>query len=128
MFVEKVLPGAILRRLGDIEKNAYGRPFLEAGESRRPTLTWPREIPVAGEPPETTAIAENYASFMANAEFPKLFVNAEPGAILVGRQRELCRTWPNQSEITVSGSHFITEDSPDEIGTALTTWLEGVAS
>ena len=126
MFVEKVLPGAILRRLGDTEKNAYGRPFLEPGESRRPTLTWPREIPVAGVPAETTEIAERYADFMAKAPFPKLFVNAEPGAILVGRQRELCRSWPNQSEVTVRGSHFITEDSPDDIGSALKTWLEGI--
>lgn len=127
LFVERVLPGAILRRLGDTEKNAYGRPFLEPGEARRPTLTWPREIPVAGEPAHTAEIAGHYAEFMSEAQFPKLFINAEPGAILVGRQRELCRTWPNQTEVTVRGSHFITEDSPDEIGTALQAWLEAQA-
>jgi haloalkane dehalogenase len=122
-FVEKVLPGAILRRLGDAEMNAYRRPFLAPGESRRPTLTWPREIPVTGEPKDVHEIVAAYADWLARSDVPKLFVNAEPGAILRGAQRELCRRWPNQTEITVKGSHFVQEDAPDEIGRAIADWL-----
>ena len=126
MFVERILPGAILRRLGEAEKNAYGRPFLEPGEGRRPTLTWPRQIPIGGEPADVTAIAESYAAWLAEAEVPKLLVNAKPGAILSGKQLELCRVWPNQTEVTVKGSHFIQEDSPDEIGKAIVAWLDKI--
>ena len=121
-FVDKVLPSSVLRRMGDAEKNAYGRPFLEAGEGRRPTLTWPRQIPIAGEPADVTAIATDYAAWLAESEVPKLLINAEPGAIMVGKQLELCRKWPNQTEVTVRGSHFIQEDSPDEIGQAIAEW------
>ena len=121
-FVDKVLPSSVLRRMGDAEKNAYGRPFLEAGEGRRPTLTWPRQIPIAGEPADVTAIATDYAAWLAESEVPKLLINAEPGAIMVGKQLELCRKWPNQTEVTVRGSHFIQEDSPDEIGEAIAEW------
>lgn len=122
MFIEKVLPASVLRRMGDAEKNAYGRPFLEAGESRRPTLTWPRELPIAGEPGNVAAIASDYANWLAESEVPKLLINAKPGAILVGKQLELCRQWPNQTEVEVRGSHFIQEDSPHEIGEAIVAW------
>ena len=124
IFVDKVLPGSVLRRMGDAERNAYGRPFLEPGEGRRPTLTWPRQIPIAGEPADVTAIATDYASWLAESAVPKLLINAEPGAIMVGKQLELCRKWPNQTEVTVKGSHFIQEDSPDEIGQAIAQWRE----
>ena len=127
-FVEQVLPRSVLRKLGDAEMNAYRRPFLEAGESRRPTLTWPRQIPIGGEPADVVAIAADYAAWLGGSNVPKLFVNAEPGAILTGAQRELCRQWPNQTEITVPGSHFIQEDSPDAIGTAIADWLRGLAT
>ena len=100
----------------------YRRPFREAGESRRPTLTWPRQIPIEGEPADVVAIVEAYAAWLAGTRVPKLFVNAEPGAILIGPQREFCRSWPNQQEVTVKGSHFIQEDSPDEIGRAVADW------
>ena len=100
----------------------YRRPFAEPGEGRRPTLTWPRQIPLDGEPADVVAIVSEYAAWLAEAEVPKLFVNAEPGAILTGAARETCRAWPNQREVTVSGSHFIQEDSPDEIGAALADW------
>jgi haloalkane dehalogenase len=123
VFVEAVLPGSILRRLSDEEMAEYRRPFLEPGERRRPTLTWPREIPVEGEPADVTEIVRSYAGWLGASPVPKLFVNAEPGAILTGDQRELCRTWPNQSEVTVRGSHFIQEDSPDEIGRAIAAWM-----
>ena len=124
VFVERVLPGSIKRKLTDEEMAEYRRPFLEAGESRRPTLTWPREIPIEGEPQDVTEIVSDYASWLGESAVSKLFVNADPGAILVGEQREFCRTWPNQTEVTVSGIHFIQEDAPDEIGQAIANWLQ----
>ncbi|MEM7097278.1 MAG: haloalkane dehalogenase [Pseudomonadota bacterium] len=123
IFVERVLPGSVLRGLTEEEMAVYRRPFAEAGEDRRPTLTWPRQIPVAGEPADVVALADAYGQWLQTAQFPKLFVNAEPGAILTGSRREFARTFPNQTEVTVAGSHFIQEDSPDEIGTALRAWL-----
>ena len=128
LFVEGVLPAAILRDLEKEEMNEYRRPFSEPGESRRPTLTWPREIPIEGFPEDVTEIVTAYAEFMSDASFPKLFINAEPGAILQGKQRDFCRQWKNQTEITVAGNHFIQEDSPDEIGTALSSWFSNLPS
>jgi haloalkane dehalogenase len=122
-FVEKVLPSSIMRKLSDEEMNVYRKPFLEAGESRRPTLTWPREIPLDGEPADVTALVEANAAFMAASPMPKLFINADPGAILRGDVREACRAWPNQTEVTVPGVHFIQEDSADQIGAAIAAWL-----
>jgi haloalkane dehalogenase len=122
VFVERVLPGSIMRTLSDEEMAEYRRPFLEP-RHRRPTLTWPREIPIDGEPPDVVDIVRSYAEWLPTAPFPKLFVNADPGAILIGKQREFCRTWANQTEITVSGIHFVQEDSPHEIGEALAGWL-----
>lgn len=118
IFVERVLPGSVLRGLTEEEMAVYRRPFASPGEDRRPTLTWPREIPIEGEPGDVVAIVQDYAEWMAANEIPKLFVNADPGAILIGRQRDFCRSWKNQTEITVRGSHFIQEDAPDEIGRA----------
>lgn len=126
IFVEKVLPGSVLRGLTDAEMAVYRRPFAEAGEDRRPTLTWPRQIPISGEPADVVAIVQDYSDWMAANDLPKLFVNATPGAILTGEVREFCRTWKNQTEVTVKGSHFIQEDSPDEIGTALADWAKGI--
>ena len=126
IFVEKVLPGSVLRGLTEAEMTVYRRPFLTPGEDRRPTLSWPRQIPLAGEPREVVDIVQEYADWMATNDLPKLFVNAEPGAILVGAQREFCRGWKNQTEVTVRGSHFIQEDSPTEIGEALHAWLSAL--
>jgi haloalkane dehalogenase len=123
VFVERILPISIIRDLSDEEMNEYRRPYLEPGEGRRPTLTWPREIPLDGEPEDVAAIVSGYSSWLAGSEVPKLFVNAEPGSILTGPQRDYCRTWPNQEEVSVAGIHFIQEDSPDEIGAAIRTWL-----
>jgi haloalkane dehalogenase len=122
LFVEAVLPASIMRKLTDVEHDEYRRPFLEP-RHRRPTLTWPREIPIEGEPADVTAIVEAYGGWLPTSGIPKLFINAEPGAILTGEQREFCRSWDNQSEVTVAGIHFIQEDSPDEIGGAITDWL-----
>jgi len=125
VFVERVLPGSIVRDLGDDEMAEYRRPFAEAGERRRPTLTWPREIPIDGEPADVTQIVQSYADWLVTSDLPKLFVNADPGAILVGPQREFCRSWPNQTEVTVTGNHFLQEDSPDEIAAAIADWRSG---
>jgi haloalkane dehalogenase len=126
IFVERILPASIIRELTEEEMGEYRRPFVENGESRRPTLTWPREIPIEGEPADTHEIVSDYSAWLRETETPKLFVNADPGSILVGRQRELARTFPNQTEITVPGIHFIQEDAPDEIGKALSGWLRGL--
>jgi haloalkane dehalogenase len=123
MFVERVLPGAILRRLSEAEMAEYRRPFANPGEDRRPTLSWPRQIPIAGAPPEVVAVVEDYARWLSGSPIPKLFLNAEPGSILVGRQREFCRRWPNQTELTIAGAHFVQEDSPNEIGTAVAAFV-----
>ena len=125
LFIEAVLPGSILRKLSDAEMNEYRRPFNDK-KSRRPTLDWPRQIPLENNPPEICRIVDSYSQWMAENNTPKLFINAEPGAILIGKQREFCRTWKNQKEVTVKGSHFIQEDSPNEIGNAIFDWLKGI--
>lgn len=127
VFVERVLPGSILRKLTEQEMAVYRRPFAEAGEGRRPTLTWPRQIPLDGEPADVVAVVQRYADFLAKSPVPKLFINADPGAILIGAQRSFCRTWPNQQEVTVKGNHFLQEDSPDEIAAAISAWLSKAA-
>jgi haloalkane dehalogenase len=126
VFVERILPGSVLRRLTGPEMAIYRKRFEEPGESRRPTLTWPRQIPIEGEPKDVVEIVAAYARWLELAPLPKLFVNAEPGSILVGAQREYCRRWPNQREVTVAGSHFIQEDSPDEIGRAIAEFIRGL--
>jgi haloalkane dehalogenase len=126
IFVEKVLPGLVMRRMSEAETAVYRRPFLDAGEGRRPTLTWPRQLPIDGEPADVVATVRAFADWMATSDVPKLFVNAEPGAVLKGRLREACRAWPNQRELTVAGTHFIQEDSPDQIGTAIADFMRGL--
>ncbi|MDD9826809.1 MAG: haloalkane dehalogenase [Deltaproteobacteria bacterium] len=126
IFVEQVLPQSVLRGLGEAEMAVYRRPFAEAGESRRPTLTWPRQIPIEGEPEEVVRIVSDYSAWLSQSPLPKLFVNAKPGAILRGELRELCRSWPNTTEVTVPGTHFIQEDSPEEIGRAISEWLREI--
>jgi haloalkane dehalogenase len=123
VFVERVLPGSVLRPMTEDEMTVYRRPYLEPGESRRPTLTWPREIPIEAEPADVVQIAQEYAAWLSTSDVPKLFINAEPGAILTGPQREFVRSWPNQREVTVKGNHFVQEDSPHEIGQAIAEWL-----
>ena len=126
LFVEGVLPAAILRRLSEDEMAAYRAPFANAGEDRRPALTWPRQIPIEGEPPEMVRVATDCNQWLAESPIPKLFINAEPGAILTGRQREFCRTWRNQTEVTVEGIHFMQEDGPDKIGEAIAAFVRGL--
>ncbi|WP_422019637.1 haloalkane dehalogenase [Roseibium sp.] len=123
LFVDRVLPGSILRDLSAEEQAEYRRPFQNR-DDRWPTLTWPRQIPIGGEPADVTQIASEYAAWMAENDLPKLFINADPGAILIGAPRDFCRTWKNQHEVTVKGSHFIQEDSGAEIGRAVAGWLE----
>lgn len=126
VFVEKILSASIQRSLTEQEMSIYRKPYLEAGEARRPTLTWPREIPIAGEPADVVEIAAGYSAWLAGSPVPKLFINAEPGTILIGAQREDCRRWPNQREVTVDGLHFVQEDSPAEIGRAVADWIRQV--
>ena len=126
VFVERVLPGSVLRGLTEEEMEVYRRPYLEVGESRRPTLTWPREIPVEGDPVDVVQLVSEYAEWLSSSQVPKLFINADPGAILVGSQREFCRSWPNQKELSVPGQHFIQEDSPAEIGQGILDWYQTI--
>ena len=126
MFVDAVLPGSVMRGLGEEEMQHYRAPFLTP-DDRQPTLNWPRQIPISGEPADMVALVGSYGQWMAsNESLPKLFINAEPGSILTGKPREFCRTWPNQTEVTVKGTHFIQEDSPVEIGQAVAAWLESL--
>ncbi|BBG03864.1 haloalkane dehalogenase 3 [Pseudonocardia autotrophica] len=126
VFVEKILPRSILRELTEEEMAEYRRPFANPGEDRRPTLTWPREVPLDGRPGDVVEIVAAYSAWLAGSPIPKLLVSAEPGAILTGRMRQLCRTWPNQREVSVRGSHFLQEDSPREITAAIAEWLDDV--
>lgn len=126
VFVENVLPRSVLRGLTEEEMEVYRKPYREPGESRRPTLTWPREIPLGGEPRDVVEIVQSYGQWLSGSDVPKLFVNADPGAILVGNQREFSRSWPNQKEVTVPGIHFVQEDSPHEIGEAIANWYRSM--
>lgn len=126
-FVEVMLPGSIIRELTEEEHNEYRRPFVNAGEDRRPTLTWPRQIPIDGDPADVTAIMDDYGDWLSTSDVPKLFIDATPGAILGdGASRDYCRSWANQTEVRVKGVHFIQEDSADEIGSAIAGWLKAV--
>ena len=126
LFIERVLPGSVLRRLTDHEMAVYRRPFERPGEDRRPTLTWPRQIPIEGQPEDVHRIVSEYSDWLQATDVPKLFINAEPGAILTGAQRDFCRSFKNQEEVTVNGLHFIQEDSPEEIGRAIRDWRGGI--
>ena len=126
MFVERVLPSAVIRDMTEAEMDIYRKPYLAEGEDRRPTLTWPRQIPIEGEPENVCQIVDDYGAWLAQSDVPKLFINAAPGSILTGEQREFCRTWPNQAEVTVNGIHFVQEDSPDEIGHAVAEFVKGI--
>ncbi len=124
IFVERVLPSSIMRDLSQEEMDEYRRPFLNPGEDRRPTLSWPRQIPIQGEPIEVVEVVENYSHWLSSSDLPKLFINAVPGSILTGKQRDFCRAWPHQKEVTVQGLHFIQEDSPHEIGNAVSDFVK----
>ena len=124
IFVERILPSSIIRKLSEEEMSQYRRPFLKVGTDRQPTLSWPRQIPLDGEPIEVVDIVKSYAEFMKNTNIKKLFINAEPGSILTGPQREFCRRWNNQKEVTVKGKHFIQEDSHAEISDEINSWIE----
>jgi len=127
MFIEAVLPGSVMRGLGEEEMAHYRAPFTTP-DDRQPTLSWPRQIPISGEPPEMVELVASYGQWLAsNDTLPKLFINADPGSILTGKPREYCRSWPNQSEVTVSGTHFIQEDSPVEIGQAVAHWMDSLS-
>jgi len=123
VFVERLLPASVIRGLGPEELERYRAPYREPGESRRPTLAWPREIPLDGEPADVVAVARAYADWLTRSPVPKLFVNGDPGFLLTGALRDFCRTFPNQQEVTVRGTHFVQEDSPDAIGRAVADFV-----
>ena len=125
MFVEGVLPSSVIRDLTETEMAAYRAPFATE-DDRQPTLNWPRQIPIDGEPAHIVELVQEYGAFMAASDMPKLFINADPGSILVGPAREFCRSWPNQTEVTVKGLHFVQEDSPVKIGQAVADWLQTI--
>ena len=125
IFVERILPNSAINGVSDAAMEIYRSPYSIA-ETRLPTLVWPREIQISGEPLHMVEIISNYAEFMMKSKFPKLFINADPGSILTGPQREFCRQWPNQKEVTVKGLHFILEDSPIEIGDEISKWLSEI--
>lgn len=124
LFVEGILPLSVARGLNKEEMDIYRRPYVNPGEDRRPTLTWPREVPIGGEPIEVVDIVTSYGKWLEQSQIPKLFINAKPGTMLTGTQREYCRTWPNQEELTVTGLHYVQEDSPHEIGVALEAFIQ----
>ena len=126
MFIEAVLPSSVIRQMGEEEMNQYRKAFTRVAD-RQPTLNWPRQIPIDGEPPHMVDLVASYGEWMAtNQELPKLFINSDHGSILTGKARKFCRTWPNQKEVTVAGTHFIQEDSPVEIGIAVAEWLKTI--
>ena len=126
MFIEGVCPAGIIRKLSEEEMAEYRRPFTMPGEDRRPTLTFPRQLPIEGDPADVTEIVKGYGAWLRETKTPKLFVNANPGAALQDEHRAFCRTWPNQTDVTVSGLHFVQEDSPYEIGRAIVDWYSGI--
>jgi haloalkane dehalogenase len=126
MFVEAVLPASIRRKLSDEEMDHYREPFRNAGEDRRPTLSWPRNIPIEGEPADVVATVKEYGEWLSHSDVPKLFIKGEPGALIRGRALDFVRTWPNQTEVAVPGVHFIQEDSADEIGAAVASFVRAV--
>jgi haloalkane dehalogenase len=127
-FVEGLVPNAIMRTLDDDEWAEYRRPWTTAGEDRRPTLTWPRQIPIDGEPADVHATIEAIAQFLSGTTIPKLFINVEPGLAMTDRERSFARTLPNQTEVTVKGLHFAQEDSPDEIGDAIAEFVDRLSA
>ena len=126
VFVERILPASVLEPIADVDMAVYRRPYVEAGESRRPTLTWPRQIPIDGEPADVVAVVEANERWLAGADVPKLFIGADPGSIIGDRVRERVRQWPNQTETRVPGVHFIQEDSGAAIGVAIASWLQNI--
>jgi haloalkane dehalogenase len=125
-FIERALPGGMLRSLTEEEMAYYRRPFAEAGEARRPTLSWPRQAPFDGEPADMTEIIAAYGEWLSQSPIPKLYIQGDPGS-MPPSERAFCHTWPAQREITVPGRHFLQEDAPDEIGAALASWLHTLA-
>ena len=126
VFVERILPASILRQLTEAEMDEYRRPFIDDEMARLPTLVWPRQLPIDNEPLDVCEVVERYSQVLGKNDVPKLFINADPGVIVTSRIKEVVRRWPNQTEVTVKGLHFIQEDSPDEISSAISDWLQGI--
>ena len=128
IFVEKILPASILKRVTKEDMDEYRRPFIDEGTARLPTLVWPRQLPIDNEPRDVCKVVERYSNVLRQNDVPKLFINADPGVIVTSRIKEFVRSWPNQREVIVEGLHFIQEDSPAEISNAVFDWIQGVSS
>ena len=126
-FVEQVIPMAVIRDLGEAEMAAYRKPYPEPGEGRRPTLTWPRQIPIGGEPAAVAEILEANVAWLSSSEVPKLMISGDPGMMVTGALAERARSLPNTKIVTVKGAHYVQEDSPDEIGRAIAQWIRDLA-
>jgi haloalkane dehalogenase len=122
-FIEVNLPATVQRRLSEEEMNEYRRPFAESGEGRRPTLSWPRQIPFEGEPADVSEIVATYGEWLSSSPIPKLFIHTEPGT-MGPSSLAVCQAWPMQSEVSVRGIHYPQEDSPEEVGQALVNWIQ----
>jgi len=123
IFIEKILPVAVIRQLTEEELNHYRQPFRHPGEDRRPTLSFPRSLPLDGEPAEVADVVGESSRWLAESDVPKLLILGEPGTLIRGRVREIVRSWPNQTEVTVRGRKLLQEDSPDEIGAAVAAFV-----
>ncbi|MCU1259389.1 MAG: haloalkane dehalogenase [Bryobacterales bacterium] len=122
IFIEQSIVRGTMRPYTDAEMAEYRRPFLQPGEGRRPMLTWPRQLPIGGEPSDVVAIVDAYAVWLSTSAIPKLYIRAEPGTQSEKMIRQV-RTWPNQQEVAVGGIHYPQEDSPEEIGASIAAWV-----
>ncbi|HUO32202.1 MAG TPA: haloalkane dehalogenase [Bryobacteraceae bacterium] len=126
IFIEKILPQAVIRHLTDEELNHYRSPFRNSGEDRRAMLSWPRSLPIDGEPAEVAEVVSRNCNWLAKSDVHKLFINGDPGTLARGRLREIIRRWPNQTEVTVKGRKLLQEDSPEEIGAAMAKFVNSL--
>ena len=126
-FVEKVLPGSILRKLKAEEMEWYRAPFKDE-TSRKPTYVFPNDIPIGGEPKDVVAAVEHYDSVLARAGIPMLLLTFEPGAIIQEKEIAWCKTkFPTLSVQHIGkGIHFVQEDCPHAIGRAIGSWLRSL--
>lgn len=125
LFIEYLLP---LRNIPADVLETYRRYYRIPGPTRQPILSLTRDLPIAGEPEDVVAVVESYAQWLSTSPIPKLFIDAEPAGFLIGAQREFCRAWPNQTTVTVEGSHFLQEDSPAAVAAATASFVASLSA
>ena len=126
IFIERILPAAVLRQFTDEEMEHYRKPFLKPGEDRRPMLSWPRSLPLDGEPSDVVKVITENKTWLARGDVPKLFISGDPGQIVRGRIAQAIRSWSNQTEVTVKGRKLLQEDSPHEIGSTVANFVRSI--